>query len=136
MTASARPAVFDDLDHLLKAAPLDLGATDWVQVADADVSRFEQSTGGDVSPFLALSLTNRFLPFLLSVPGAASGVNYGADGATFGAPLRAGDRIRVSATLTSAAEVSGGVQTTVEIRVEVDGAEPACVVQSLSRWLR
>ncbi len=130
------PAVFHALDDLLAAAPRDLGATEWVQVTPADVSRFERSTGGPVSPFLALALTNRFLPDLLSVPGAASGVNYGADGATFGAPLQTGDRIRGSAVLTAAAEVTAGVQTTVQITVEVDGAEPACVVRSLSRWLR
>jgi hypothetical protein len=36
-----------------------------------------------------------------------------------------------------AAEVNGGVQTTVQIRIEIDGSdEPACVVESLSRWLR
>jgi acyl dehydratase len=90
----------------------------------------------DGSPYFALSLTNRFLPDLLQVPASSSGVNYGAESVEFGPPLSAGDRVRGAAALVGAAEVKGGVQTTVEIRVEVDGAaEPACVVRSLSRWL-
>jgi acyl dehydratase len=137
LSAPPVPAVFGDLDQLLRAAPRDLGATAWVEVAAGDVAGFERATGGRVSPYLALSLTNRFLPDLLQVPGAASGVNYGAESARFGPVLRVGDRVRARAVLDSAAEVGGGVQTTVEITVEVDGAEePACVVRSLSRWLR
>lgn len=130
------PATFDDLDRLLSAPPLDLGGTDWVEVTAAEVELFERATGGPVSPYLALSLTNRFLPSLLAVPAASSGVNYGTERADFGPPLAPGDRIRVTAALVAAGEVAGGVQTTVEIRVEVDGGEPACVVHSLSRWLR
>jgi len=132
-----RPAVFTDLDELLSGHPRDLGATDWVEITTAEVAGFEDAVGGPVSPYLALSLTNRFLPDLLRVPAAASGLNYGAESARFGRPLSAGDRVRVTASLVDAAEVNGGVQTTVEITVEVAGAaEPACVVRSLSRWLR
>jgi hypothetical protein len=42
----------------------------------------------------------------------------------------------VAAALREATEVPGGVQTVVEVRVEVEGEpEPACVIRSLSRWL-
>lgn len=141
MSAPSRtPAVFTDLDELLAAADggqRDLGATEWVEVTPADTETFEQATGGEVSPYFAVSLTNRFLPDLIQVPAARSGVNYGADSARFGLPLRAGDRVRGSATLLAATAVSGGVQTTIEIRVEMEGSEePACSVRSLSRWLR
>lgn len=135
--APGAPAVFTDVDDLIDASPRELGATDWVEVTGAEVERFERSTGGQVSAYFAVSLTNRFLPDLLQVPGASSGVNYGAESAAFGPPVGAGDRVRCSATLAAAAPVNGGVQTTVEVRIEVDGrAEPACVVRSLSRWLR
>jgi acyl dehydratase len=131
------PAVFAEVDDLLSSAPRHLGTTAWVEVAPSDVQRFERATGGEISPYFAVSLTNRFLPQLIQVPGASSGLNYGADSARFGSPLQAGDRVRCSASLVSAQPVNGGVQTTVEVRVEVDGAtEPACVVRSLSRWLR
>lgn len=128
--------VFDDLGELLRAAPLDLGATDWVEVTGRELADFAAATGGPVSGYLAVALTNRFLPGLLAVPAASSGVNYGAESIELGPPLAAGDRVRASARLDAAVEVKGAVQTTVEIAVEVDGApEPACTVRSLSRWL-
>lgn len=131
------PAVFAAVDDLMAAAPCDLGVTDWVGVTAADVEGFEGATGGQVSPYFAVSLTNRFLPDLIQVPGASSGVNYGADSARFGRPLGPGDRVRCFARLVSAEPVNGGVQTAVEVRVEAEGApEPACVVLSLSRWMR
>ena len=130
------PVVYESLEKLLLAPPLDLGATEWIVVGDGEVADFVGSTGGDVSPYFALSLTNRFLPDLLLVPAAGSGVNYGAESVRFGRPLSGGDRVRGAAELVGAAEVPGGVQTTVEIRVEIEGTdEPACVVRSLSRWL-
>lgn len=130
------PVVYDSLEELLQAPPRDLGATEWVEVGIGEVDDFAGSTGGDVSPYFALSLTNRFLPELVLVPAAASGVNYGAESVRFGPPLAGGDRVRGAAELVGATEVSGGVQTTIEIRVEIEGTdEPACVVRSLSRWL-
>lgn len=121
----------------MASAPCDLGVTDWVLLTAPEVEGFERSTGGEVSPYFAVALTNRFLPDLIQVPGASSGVNYGADSVRFGAPLGPGDRVRCSASLVSAKPVDGGVQTAVEVRLEAEGApEPACVVLSLSRWLR
>jgi hypothetical protein len=44
--------------------------------------------------------------------------------------------VRGTAELVTCEDIAGGVQTTILITVEVDGAnEPACVVESLSRWL-
>jgi len=44
--------------------------------------------------------------------------------------------VRGAAELVACDEIPGGVQTTILITVEVDGADqPACVVESLSRWL-
>jgi len=136
--------VFQDLDELLAAGRRDLGATDWVELTQsvlADFSAATWSPGGDddnvAPPMLLVSLTNRFLPDLLEVRGASSGINYGTGKVRFDVPARAGDQIRASAVLTEAGEVAGGVQTTVEIRIEVQGSnQPACTVESLSRWLR
>ena len=149
MTAS----VFDDLDRLLAAAPAELGTSGWVAVDRPAVEAFRAAVGaspaagapaagaataGDVPPMLLLSLTNRLLPELMQVPGAASGVNYGAESVRFGPPVAVGSRIRATAVLAGCREVPGGVQTEVEIRIEAEGSapEPACVVRSLSRWLR
>jgi acyl dehydratase len=73
----------------------------------------------------------------MQVRGASSGVNYGTGAIRFAPPVHTGDRIRARATVVDAAAVNGGVQVSVEIRVEAEGRpEPACVVESLSRWLR
>jgi acyl dehydratase len=128
--------VFQDFEELRRAGPTDLGTTDWVTVDPEEVEAFARATWvSNSTPFLALSLTNRFLPELLQVPAASNGINYGADEVRFGPPVAAGDRVRVRAQLLEVTEVGGGLQTRVQIRVEVAGAaEPSCVVESLSRW--
>ena len=134
-------SVFESPDELLSVAGQDLGTTAWTAVEAGDVKAFVSATGapdtqGTVPPLFVLSLTNRFLPELLEVRGATSGVNYGTGTVRFPATVRPGDRVRVSARLLGAEEVAGGVQSTVEITVEVEGSdEPACVVESLSRWM-
>jgi acyl dehydratase len=138
------PTVFPDLDSLLSAGRRDLGQTEWVELDRSVLTDFAAATwsagaedGNLAPPMLLLSLTNRFLPDLLEVRGTSSGINYGTGPVRFDAPARAGDRIRAGATLLEAVEVPGGVQSTVEIRIEVQGSdEPACTVESLSRWLR
>jgi acyl dehydratase len=136
--------VFESVDALLSAGPQDLGCTEWATLDQSAIADFARATlvpaaqGDEVAPpLLLLSLTNRFLPDLLEVRGASSGVNYGSGSVRFNAPARAGDRLRARAFLMDAAEVPGGVQTTVQIRVEIEGSdEPACIVESLSRWMR
>ncbi len=138
------PTVFESVDSLLSAGPQDLGCTEWVTLEPSAMYDFATATltpdaqGEEVAPpLLVLSLTNRFLPDLLEVRGASSGVNYGSGSVRFNAPARPGDRLRARAFLMDASEVPGGVQTTVQIRVEIEGSdEPACIVDSLSRWLR
>ncbi len=144
MTASTAATVFELPDDLLGAVGQKLGRTGWFTLEPNAVSDFARATGAStraqtdpVPPLMILSLTNRFLPELLEVRGISSGINYGTEQVTFAATAHPGDRLRASAVLTAATEVPGGVQTTVEIRVEVEGAEePACVVRSLSRWLK
>jgi acyl dehydratase len=138
--------VFENLDSLLSAGRRDLGSTEWVELTKSVIADFAAATwspGGPegedsvAPPMLLLSLTNRLLPDLLEVRGASSGVNYGTGPVRFGALPQAGDRIRASALLVESAEAPAGVQTTVQIRIEVEGADsPACTVDSLSRWLR
>ena len=144
MTTRVAQTRFDSPDELLSAVGRDLGTTPWMSVDPASADQFDRATEhasearDRVPPLLLLSLTNHFLPQLLEVGGISSGVNYGANSVRFGtAAARTGDRLRAIATVIDAAEVPGGVQTTIRIVVEVEGApEPACVVDSLSRWLR
>jgi acyl dehydratase len=86
--------------------------------------------------YLTLALTNLFLPQILDVQGVSMGVNYGADKVRFPAPVVVGSKVRGGAEVAAVDEVTGGVQTTVVITVEIEGStKPACVVESLSRYL-
>ena len=122
-------------DGLNEAVGTIVGPGAWLEVDDARLDDW-RSAIGEPSPYLALSLTNLFLPQLIEVTGFEAGVNYGADGVRFGEPLLAGDRVRARAEPTSVNEVAGGVQVAIRITVEVDGRDaPAVVVDSLSRFL-
>jgi acyl dehydratase len=131
-----------------------LGYSEWTRIDQDRVNLFAEATGDHqwihVEPeraaggpfgapiahgYLTLSLSNHFLPEILEVRGVSMGVNYGTDKVRFPAPVRVGDRIRAGAELTAAADVPGGVQTTVVITIEIEGgSKPACVIESLSRW--
>ena len=148
--------VFDTLDDLRGAAGTHLGWTDWIEITQDQVNLFAEATGDhqwihvDVdranaeSPFggpiahgyLTLALSNRLLPELLQVPGASAGVNYGTGKVRFPSPVPVGCRVRGGAEITAVEEIPGGVQTTIAITIEVEGRDkPACVIESLSRWL-
>jgi acyl dehydratase len=147
---------FDSLDELRGAAGQHLGWTEWVDITQERVNLFADATGDhqwihvDVdraragSPFggpiahgyLTLALSNLFLPELLAVPGASAGVNYGTGKVRFPSPVPVGGRVRGGAEITAVDEITGGLQTTITITIQVEGQDkPACVIESLSRWL-
>jgi acyl dehydratase len=147
---------FESLDDLRAAVGTHLGWTDWVEIDQARVDLFAEATGDhqwihvDVeraraeSPFggpiahgyLTLALSNLFLPQLIAVPAASAGVNYGTGRVRFPAPVPVGSRVRGGAEVASVEEVPGGLQTTITITIEVEGGtKPACVIESLSRWM-
>jgi acyl dehydratase len=149
--------IFESPDELLTAVGTDLGCTDWVEITQDRVDLFAEATGdhqwihvdperaAKESPFggtiahgyLTLALTNLFLPQLIEVRNISMGVNYGADKLRFPAPVPVGSKVRGRGEIAAVSEVAGGVQTTIVITVEIDGGtKPACVVESLSRWLR
>jgi acyl dehydratase len=122
------------LDDLRAAVGMDLGTSPWVEVTTTAVDRFDAATGGGTE-YLALSLTNRVLPEIVTVE-ASAGLNVGTDEVRFPGPLAAGDRVRGRAVLASCREVTGGVQTVMRVTLEVQGRDhPACVVDAVSRWL-
>ncbi len=148
--------VFASPDELLDAIGTDLGSSEWITIDQPRIDQFAEATGDHqwihVDPakaadgpfgatiahgYLTLALTNQFLPEIMQVNGISMGVNYGANKVRFPQPVTVGSRVRGSATLTEAAEINGGVQVVVTITVEIDGqAKPACVVESVSRFLR
>ena len=150
--------VFASPDELLGAVGHHLGHSDWVTVDQARIDMFAEATGDHqwihVDPeaaaagpfgatiahgYLTLALTNQLLPEVVRVENVSMGINYGANRVRFPQPVLVGSRLRVSATLTSADELPGsaGVQAVITVAVEIEGeAKPACVVESVSRFLR
>jgi acyl dehydratase len=142
--------VLEGVEGLQAAVGRHLGHSGWLAIHQERVDRFARATGvhgpervgpapdgaGTVPHYLTLSLVNRFLPEVVEVRGFAMGVNYGAEGVRFPAPVPVGARLRGGVELAAVTEVRGGVQATWLVTVELDGgAEPACVVSSLARYL-
>ena len=148
--------VFDSPDDLAASVGQHLGWSDWFEITQERIDTFADATGDhqwihvDVErakegPFggtiahgyLTLSLTNQALPDLITVTNISMGINYGVNKVRFPAPVLSGSRIRVGAELTDVSEIAGGVQALITITVEVEGSEkPACVVESLTRYMR
>lgn len=128
--------VLDSLDEVRAAVGRHLGTSDWLEITPDRLDHYAAATGDRDHGYLALALTNLFLPEIVEVRGASLGVNYGAGSVRFGTGLPVGSRVRGTAVLVACDEIPGGMQTTIRITVEVYGAgHPACVVESLSRWL-
>jgi acyl dehydratase len=132
----------------------ELGTSDWVKVDQECINQFAACTGDrqwihvDVdrakreSPFggtiahgyLTLSLIGALVMELGIVPpDAVSGLNYGLDKVRFIAPVKAGAKVRLRASILTVEPQSGGrallkVQCTLEIEGE---AKPALVAETL-----
>ena len=126
--------VLDGLDAVIGAVGRHLGYTEWMTVGEDRFARFAEATGDAHHEYLALSLSNYFLPQIVDVRGVSAGVNYGTESVRFPAPLAPGAQLRAGAELVRAEAVSGGVQTMMRITLESTGG-PVCVIESLSRWL-
>ncbi len=147
--------VLDGIDEVKAAVGAHLGTSAWLEITQDRIDQFAEATGDHqwihVDPeraaagpfgttiahgYLTLSLSNAFLPEIVDVRGFSMGVNYGTGKVRFPAPVPVGSRIRASVELAGADDVTGGVQTTMVITVEIEGGtKPACVIESLSRYL-
>jgi acyl dehydratase len=150
------PRVFNGVDSVQAAVGEHLGYSDWLEITQERVNTFAEATGDfqwihvDVEraksgPFggtiahgyLTLSMASFFLPQIARYEGFALAVNYGVDKVRFIAPVLVGKRIRAGAEMMEVTDVKGGgVQTKVLITIEIEGSEkPACVIESISRWI-
>ncbi len=142
------------LDELPAQVGAELGCSDWVLVDQARIDRFAEATGDHqwihVDPvraaagpfgttvahgFLTLSLLPLFGETAFAVAGQRLAVNYGLDRVRFTAPVPVGSRLRGrSRLLACETRPDGGLQLTVEVRVEREGSDkPVCIAESLSR---
>jgi acyl dehydratase len=133
----------------------DVAVSDWLEVSQERINQFAESTddrqwihvdaerAARESPFketiahgfLTLSLLSELGKRAMSVGGVRMGINYGLDRVRFVSPVPAGSRIRGRFTLSTLADISGGVQATWNVTVERDGGDkPCCVAEWLVRY--
>ncbi len=147
--------VFEAPKDLLDSVGAELGHSDWFEITQERINQFAEATGdyqwihideeqAKQGPFgatiahgyLTLSLTNMFLPEIISVENISMGINYGVNKVRFPAPVPSGSRVRFSAVLQDVTEIPGGVQAIIVITVKVEGSDkPCCVVESVTRYL-
>ncbi|MYW01720.1 MaoC family dehydratase [Streptomyces sp. SID3343] len=147
--------VFTDLQQIKDSVGKHLGHSEWLEITQDRINRFADATGDhqwihvDVDkakdgPFgapiahgyLTLALSNLFLPQIVEVRNISMGVNYGVDKVRFPAPVVVGSRVRGGAEIAAVTDITGGIQVTIRITIEIDGAaKPACVIDSITRYL-
>lgn len=133
---------------------VDLGASEWIDITQERVNTFADATNDQqwihtdperakdgpfgaaiAHGFLTLSLSIPLWTELLDVSDAATKVNYGLNKVRFLSPVKVGSRIRLQATIAQVEEVKGGLQITVDMTIEIEGAEkPAAVAQAIHRF--
>jgi acyl dehydratase len=151
MTTIAHPK------DLLTMIGQDLGTSPWLDVRQQRIDTFADATddhqwihtdveraktgpfGGPIAHgYLTLSLLIPLWSQILEFDELDMAVNYGLNKVRFPAPVPAGSRVRVSATLANAEEVAGNcIQATVDAVMSVEGAEkPVCIAQMVHRYYK
>jgi acyl dehydratase len=151
MTAIAQPK------DLLTMIGQELGSSPWLDVtqerinlfADAtddhqwihvDVERAKSGPFGEpiAHGYLTLSLLIPLWSEILVIEEMDMAVNYGLNKVRFPAPVPAGSRVQVTATLADAEEVGGGgIQATIDAVMRVEGADkPVCIAQMVHRYYK
>jgi len=142
-----------DLDELRAKVGEELGVSDWHDVTQEAVDAFAEVTGDDQwihtdpqratrTPFggtiahgyYTLSLHPALAKEVFAFEGFEFAVNYGLNRVRFPAPLPVGNRVRMRVALLAVEDVLGGVQITMKLTFEGEGAlKPVCVAESLTR---
>jgi acyl dehydratase len=156
MTTETSPVVLSGVDEVRASVGTHFGYSDWLEITQDRVNRFAEATGDfqwihvDVerakqeSPYggpiahgyLTMSLSNMLVPTVVRMDGFQMGINYGVDRVRFPAAVPVGARVRAGVEMLEVTDVAGGIQTRTQVTMEVEGSEkPACVIESLSRWM-
>ena len=146
--------IYNNAEEVLAAVGTSLGVTEWLNIDQARVTGFAEATNdhqwihvdaerAKEGPFgatiahgyLTLALAGSYFLSQLIDVRMRMGVNYGTDRVRFPAPVPVGASIRGRGEIIKAEVVAGGVQATVRVTVEIQGAErPACIVDTISRY--
>ncbi|MEV4144461.1 MaoC family dehydratase [Amycolatopsis sp. NPDC049691] len=147
--------IFSDIGELAAAAGEELGSSDWLVVDQERIDAFADATGDHQwihvdparaagGPFggtiahglLTLSLLPTFQHQIYRVDGVRMAVNYGLNKVRLPAPVPVGAKLRATSKLVEVEQLEGAVQAVVATTIEIEGgAKPACVVESIVRYL-
>ncbi len=148
--------IISNLDEFQELVGRHLGFSEYLTVSQETINLFADATGDHqwihVDPeraasgpfgaaiahgYLTLSLIPALIGQIFLVENLTFGVNYGCNKVRFAAPVPAGSRIRLGATVASVEEIADGVQVVLDSILEVEDAEkPSCVAQVVYRYYR
>jgi acyl dehydratase len=144
---------FARLKSLQAEVGREVGLSEWITVEQERIDLFAQATGDHqwihvdgeraaagpfgatiAHGFLTLSLLPLMAQSAFAIDDVRMGVNYGLNRVRFPNPVRVGSRVRGHFKLLAYETLEGGAQLTVEVTMEIEGADkPACVAESVSR---
>jgi acyl dehydratase len=145
---------FKTLIDLRQRIGQEVAISDWVAVTQQRIDLFAEATDDHqwihVDPtraaaespfhttvahgFFTLSLLPHLMSEALTLPPSKLTINYGLNRVRFPAPVRAGQQIRARIILLTMEDISGGVQITWKVTVELEGSDkPACIAETISR---
>jgi acyl dehydratase len=141
--------VLHSIEEIQALAGLEVGVSDWIEVAQDRITQFAGATddhqwihldaqrAASESPyrstiahgFLSLSLLPALARQVVQFGDAfRMTINYGLNRVRFPAPVRSGTRIRGRFCLTRVEEFDGGVQLLWAVTVETEDSTKPCVV--------
>ena len=146
--------VLNGADELKAKVGEHLGYSSYHEVTQEQVNLFADATGDHqwihVDPeraksgpfggpiahgYLTLSLAPSLIPEIVQVHGFSMGVNYGCEKVRFPSPVPVGAKLRAGAELVGVDDVAGGVQVSMKLTFEVEGAsKPSCVAEVVYRY--
>lgn len=147
---------FGSIEELAACQGELIGSSDWVTITQEAVNLFADATGDHqwihVDPkraadgpfgttiahgYMTLAMLPQLMAQISRLDGVKLAINYGLNKVRFPAPVPVGSKIRAETTLVEVADVGGGAhQVTYSTTVAIDGgAKPACVAESVVRYL-
>lgn len=110
------------------------GDRQWIHV-DAARCRAESPYGTTIAHgYLSLALVPALMESAISLRGFRIGVNYGLNRLRFPYPVPVNSRLRLRMVLLAAEDFPGGLQTTWQATLDIEGEDkPACVAEPIYR---
>ena len=108
----------------------------WIHI-DPERSKKEGPFGTTIAHgFLTLSMLSHFYQSCIDLSPRKLGINVGLNRVRFTAPVKVGARVRGHIAMQKLEAITGGLQFTWAVNVEIEGGEkPACVAEWVTRVL-